>query len=478
MNKLLKISVLYAAVSMPILAMDGLEPYDQYFTHCCMRVDIFHTGTSTEEIYSFDEVWKEPLWPGSRTQLIDSLNLGDSRVRVLNDSTGELIYSRGFCTIFNEWKTTPEAIKGLRRSFSESARFPWPKKPVRVCFDGRDRQTGEFIEKWSVTLDPAFVNWRRESAFSNVPNATLIENGDPSVKVDFVLLPDGYKENEMAKFRKDAERMLKTLFETEPYRSRKQDFNVRLVELASNESGIDDPNSGKSRDNALSTTFNTFETDRYALSFDNKTIRKAAARVPYDLVIILMNDKKYGGGGIYNLYSIGSTDNPWAEYVFTHELGHAFAGLGDEYYTSDVAYSDFYVPGLEPWDPNVTQCTDKSLLKWRNLVADNVPVPTPWDKDAYDSHQEEYNRTRKEMKTRVTSKGAADSLSKVNDQWTGEFLKTRTFSAYVGAFEGAGYSSKGLYRPAIDCRMFSKTMAPFCPVCNRAIRRAIESLTR
>ncbi len=477
MNKLFKISVLTWAVSAPLLAMDGLEPYDRYFTQCCMRLDYVHTGTSTEEIFSFDEVWKEPLWPGSRTQLIDGLNMGDSRVRVLDDSTGELVYSRGFCTIFNEWKTTAEAVKGLRRSFSESARFPWPKKPVRVCIDGRDK-TGGWFEKWSVRLDPAFVNWRREKPFSTVAVTSLIENGDPSVKVDLVLLPDGYQENEMSKFRKDAERMLKTLFETEPYRSRKKDFNARLVELASNESGIDDPNSGKSRDNALSTTFNTFETDRYALSFDNKTIRKAASLAPYDLVIILMNDPKYGGGGIYNLYSIGSTDNPWAEYVFTHEFGHAFAGLGDEYYTSDVAYSEFYVPGVEPWDPNVTQCTKRDSLKWRGLVEDDVPVPTPWDKDEYDSRQAEYQKKRGQLKSQGAAKAAADSMARANDLWSGEFLKTRAYSSRVGAFEGAGYSSKGLYRPAVDCRMFSKTMAPFCPVCNRAIRRTIESLTR
>jgi hypothetical protein len=478
MNKFIKTALFSCLICAPLWALDGQEAYDSHFTNCCMRLDYFHTGTSTEEFYSFDEVWKESLWPGSRTRLIDSLDMGESRFRVLDDSTGELLYSRGFCTVFGEWKTTVEAIKGLRRSFSESVRFPWPKKPVRVFLDGRDRATGAWVEKWSVTLDPAFVNWRREKAFSNVPVTALMDNGDPSVKVDLVILPDGYRQGEMSKFRKDSERLLKVLFSTEPYRSRAKDFNVRLVEFASNESGIDDPNSGKVRDNAFSTTFNTFETDRYALSFDNKTIRKAAALAPYDLTLVLMNDPKYGGGGIYNLYSICSADNPWSEYVFTHELGHAFAGLGDEYYTSDVAYSEFYVPGVEPWDPNVTQCTDRTGLKWRDLVADGVPVPTPWDKDAYDAHQADYNRKRSQLKSQGAAKAAVDSMAKANDRWTLDFLKTRTYSTSVGAFEGAGYSSKGLYRPAIDCRMFSKTMAPFCPVCDRAIRRAIESLTR
>ena len=63
-----------------------------------------------------------------------------------------------------------------------------------------------------------------------------------------------------------------------------------------------------------------------------------AAAAPYEFIEIVVNDRKYGGGGIHNLYATVSADNAFTPYVFVHEFGHHFAGLADEYYTSSVAY--------------------------------------------------------------------------------------------------------------------------------------------
>jgi hypothetical protein len=451
--------------------------FDLHFTDGCMRLDYFHTGTDKEEVFSYDEIWREPFWAGSRTNLVDTLNLGSYQFQVFDAKTNVLIYSMGFCSIFGEWKTTDEAKNGVRRTFGESVRFPYPKRSVKVCIDARDR-ANVFREAWSFVIDPGHPNIRRETCFAGTPISVLFDNGDPKRKVDVVLLPDGYKKEEMWKFLKDASRLLAVLFDTEPFKSRKKDFNVRAVELPSDDSGIDNPLAGVYRANVFSCSFNSFESDRYVLTWDNKTLRKAASLVPYDDIILLANDAKYGGGGIYNLYATCASDSRWSEYVFTHEFGHSFAGLGDEYYTSDVAYSDFYPAGVEPWDPNITVCTDKSKLKWGDLVEPDVPVPTPWDKEAFDIHQAEYGKVRGILQKAKAFQTRIDSLTTANDQWLADFLKTRTYSGKTGAFEGCGYASKGLYRPFIDCRMFSRSMVSFDPVCRRSIERVIDFYSR
>jgi hypothetical protein len=451
--------------------------FETYFTDGCLRFDYFHTGTAKEETFSVDETWKEPVWPGSRTNLIDTLNLGKYQLQVFDLKTNALIYSRGFCSIFGEWQTTGEALKGIRRSFSESVRCPWPKRPVKITLNSRDHDN-MYRPVESFVIDPSHPNIRKEAGFTGIRTSAWMKNGDPGRKVDMVVLPDGYTKDEMEKFRKDADRLLNRLFEDEPFHSRKVDFNVWMVELPSGESGIDNPNAGVYRDNFFSCSFNSFESDRYMLTWDNKTVRRAASLAPYDEIIILANDKKYGGGGIYNLYATCSSDNPWSAYVFTHEFGHSFAGLGDEYYTSDVAYSEFYPLDVEPWEANLTVCKDKSKLKWRDMVEADVPVPTPWDKEIFDGHQAEYGKTRGDMQKSGVSQASIDSLTKVNDKWLAEHLKTRPYSGKVGSFEGAGYSSKGVYRPYIDCRMFSRSMTPFDPVCRREIERVIEFKTR
>ena len=451
--------------------------YDAYFSEGCLRFDFFHTGTAKEECFSVDETWKEPVWPGSRTNLIDTLNLGEYQVQVFDLKTNALIYSRGFSSIYGEWQTTGEARKGVRRTFGESVRFPWPKRPVKITLNSRDREN-VYRAADSFIIDPSHPNIRKETGFTGVRASAWMKNGDPGSKVDVVLLPDGYTREETDKFRKDVDRLVNRLFEDEPFRSRRTDFNVWTVELPSGESGIDDPNAGVYRDNVLSCSFNSFESDRYMLTWDNKTVRRAAALAPYDEIVILANDKKYGGGGIYNLYATCASDNPWSAYVFTHEFGHSFAGLGDEYYTSDVAYLEFYPLDVEPWEANLTVCTDKSGLKWRDMMEPDVPMPTPWEKETFDAHQAEYNKARAALRKSGVSQASVDSLVKVNDKWLQEFLKTRTYSGKVGSFEGAGYSTKGVYRPSVDCRMFSRSMTPFDPICRRAIARMIDFLTR
>jgi len=249
---------------------------------------------------------------------------------------------------------------------------------------------------------------------------------------------------------------MQVFFNASPFSEFQEQFNVWYLEVPSEESGIDDPQKGVFVKSAFEFSYNSFETDRYVLGFENQRIRDIAANAPYDQLYFLINSPKYGGGGIFNLYSTcyNHSENEesswWPDYVFVHEFGHAFGGLADEYYTSEVAYSEFYPPGIEPWEPNITICTDKNQLKWRKLVEDSTPIPTPWEKALYDKIPYKDSKSRKEL------------------------LLSQEYWGKVGTFKGAGYASEGLYRPFLDCRMFSKSLIGFCPVCSMAIVRVIK----
>ena len=194
-------------------------------------------------------------------------------------------------------------------------------------------------------------------------------------------------------------------------------------------------------------------------------------------MVIMINERTYGGGGIYNLYTTTYTrgDTPgmdWQmDYVYVHEFGHCFGGLGDEYYNSQVSYNEMYPKGIEPWEPNLTALTDKKYLKWKNLMNDETPLPTPWEKAQYDS----LGRERAKL-----DRLASDYYEKRKPLFDAEqnILKNSKYAGKIGAFEGAGYSSEGLYRPAIDCRMFSLSLVDFDPVCRAAINRMIDFYSR
>jgi hypothetical protein len=377
-----------------------------------MRVDYLHSGGPGGELLAIDAVRAEGAWPGSRTQLVDSTNLGKYFFDVIDRSSNRVIYSRGFASIYGEWETTPEF--GTRdRTFHESVRFPWPNGLVRLAMKKRDREN-VFHPLWEVDVDPrsAIV---ASSGTSGRSLSALLENGPSDRKVDLLLISDKYLLSDSAKFRADATRLVNALFALEPFKSRRADFNVRILHV---------PGS------PVPVQFSIFGLERYALTYDNRALRDVAAAAPYDVVEILVNETKYGGGGIFNQQSTVAAGNESAAYVFIHELAHNLAGLGDEYVGS-VTYETGAPEKAEPWEPNITALHDASALKWRDLVEPGTPVPTPM-----------------------------------------------SYAGKVGAFEGAGYEARGLYRPEAACIMGTRKVVNFCRVCQRAINRIIDLHTR
>jgi len=225
-------------------------------------------------------------------------------------------------------------------------------------------------------------------------------------------------------------------------------------------------------------TYDAFGSERYVLTFDNKAFRRLASYAPYDVVEIVANGRTYGGGGIYNLYSTVASDNAFSPYVFVHEFGHHFAALADEYYTSDVAYETGVADRPEPWEPNVTALHDPAQLKWKDLVSAGTPLPTPWDKAEFEKHTAGIQQRRRDIRARNAPETEMDALFHEQRAWDQKFLAGMKYSGRVGAFEGAAYEARGLYRPEADCIMFTRDPVGFCRVCRRAIEKIIDLYAR
>jgi hypothetical protein len=282
---------------------------------------------------------------------------------------------------------------------------------------------------------------------------------------------DGYTAAEMEKWHRDARRMAEMLFAASPFKERRQDFNVWAIDTPAEESGISRAPDGVQRRSPLRTAYDAFGSERYVLTFDNKRLREIAAGAPYEFIEIVVNDRKYGGGGIFNLYATVAADNAFTPYIFVHEFGHHFAGLADEYYTSDVAY-DASSERPEPWEPNAT--ADPHAAKWRELLSAGVDLPTPWPKKDFEEMERDVQARRREIRAQHRPEEEMEALFREERGRETKMLASGPNAGKVGAFEGAMYEARGYYRPQQDCIMFTRDEVGFCAVCRRAIDRIIR----
>jgi hypothetical protein len=483
MKSLATLAVLTLAV--PLLA-GPIPTFDQSFTDATLRIDTFHTGNASEEAVSLDHVYRQGIWAGSRTHLIEPFGFGNYLAKVIDPASGTLLFSKGYDTYFGEYRTTPAAEKGVRRTYHESLLIPCPKTTVRLAIEARGRD-GSLKEIFSTEIDPGAATVIRRPLETDVRVLEVLKSGDPHGKVDVAILAEGYTAKEEGKFRADLARFVKIFLAQQPYASRKDSFNIYGVFKPSQESGCDEPNWSSFKNTALNASFDSLGSERYLLIEDNRRLRDLAAHVPYDALLVMVNSPRYGGGGIYNLYCTFTSDNYWSTYVFLHEFGHTFAGLADEYYTSSVAYSEFFPKGVEPAAPNVTALVDPANLKWKALTTPGTLIPTPWEKADYDAMDLAYQKVREEFNAKIAGAKRAgaprpevekvqeesDRLSREHASKVDAYLSRSAFVGQVGAFEGAGYASQDLYRPMVDCLMFTKGAKPFCKVCQQAVARVI-----
>ena len=437
------------------------------------RVDFYQTGGPgmAADVYSLDRIVVEPLpWPDNPAASNDGGGIGNYRYDVV-DASGRIVFSRGFDPVFWEWLTTAEAQR-LRRTFHESLRFPAPAGKSTVVVHKRN-DDGRYDEVWRVSVDPDDMFVDRSAP----PAQELIEverHGDPRSRVDVLLLGDGYTAAECAsKFRADAARMAGALFAKEPFRGRRTDFNVWGLCPPAAESGISRPSTGVYRRSPAGAAYDTFGAERYILTFANRQMRDIAARAPYEYVTILVNGRTYGGGGMYNVFSTAAVDNDWADYLFVHEFAHHFAGLADEYYTSPSVYEPPQRV-VEPWPANVTASTDRAAIKWRDLLAPGVPLPTPWPKAEFEAMQKDIQARRGRIRAENRPEAEMSALFREERAKTTALLSAAEHAGRVGAFQGANYDAQAFYRPEIDCVMFTRNEVPFCRVCRRALAEVID----
>jgi len=426
----------------------GAQEYGAHFTDSTLRLDYIFCGDANHQAIYLKGMQKTGLWAGRRKQL-DRIPLqGNGQLYVKDPQTGKVLYAHSFSTLFQEWVGYPEAHQ-VQKAFENCFQIPFPQNPVRVEITLTDAH-GRESAKITHPVDPADILIRRVSD-NGARCETLSQGGGLAEAIDIVILSEGYTSAEEEKFFADARRAQAALLAHEPFRSNASAFSFRAVYLPSKDSGPSIPHQGLWHSTLVSSHFDTFYSDRYITSSDQQQIYDALGTVPFEHIIVMVNTPVYGGGGIYNSLTIMVSDHPTFPQVLVHEFGHAFGGLGDEYFYDDME-EPVYPAGVEPWEPNLTTLTDFAS-KWQDMLPAGTPIPTPVDTiETQADVRRIWNELSEEQKHRLTHA--------------------------LGVYEGGGYQSKGVFRPVQECRMKINECEDFCPVCTRAIQRIIDFYTR
>lgn len=399
--------------------------FSKFFTEKTLRVDVQLGGGSEKTDVYLTQVLQEKYYAGPKNNLLDKFNFGAFRYSLYDAESGELLFSKGFCSLFNEWVATPESKK-VKRAFYHSLKTPYPKRKSRLVLEERLYSTSAFHEIFSLDIDPTSYLITKENP-RDYKLDKIHYSGKSDKCLDITFLAEGYTANEMPKFVKDVKRVSDYMLSLKAYKPFAKNINIWAVESISMDSGTDNPGSEVYKNTIMNSSFYTFDVERYLTTLDYKSVSDIASCAPCDAIFVLVNTSKYGGGGFYNFYALSSADHDLSNNVCVHEFGHSFAGLADEYYTSEIATEDYYNLKTEPWEPNISTNVDFNS-KWKSMISASTPIPTP---------------------------------------------RTREYLDKVGLFEGGGYMSKGVYSPAQDCVMKSNKLKDFCPVCEKAIQDMI-----
>lgn len=377
-----------------------------------LRVNYTFSGNSREARIYLDDLNVIDGWAGRRVNMKDLYLEGNGQIMMTDAQTGDTLYRNAFSTLFQEWQNTEEATR-VDRSFENVYLLPMPTAKAVVEVKLTDNYN-KVVATLRHTVDPEDILIRRIG--QNPPKwKYLHQGGSPEQCIDVVIVPEGYTADEMDLFYKDAGIAVNSLLSHEPFKTMQDRFNILAVELASKDGAVSVPLQGLWTETALSSHFSTFYSDRYLTTLRLRQLHDKLAGVPYEHIIILANTDVYGGGGIFNSYTLTTAHHAQFAPVVVHEFGHSFGGLADEYFYDDQ-YEQYYNSETEPWEPNITTQVDFAC-KWK----DKVP-------------------------------GA-------------------------GLYEGGGYMSKGVWRGFFDCRMKTNSYPEFCKVCQRSLEQIIRFYT-
>ncbi|MCF0235963.1 MAG: peptidase M64 [Bacteroidaceae bacterium] len=426
MKKLLSLCLL-ALFSLSAAAQRG---FAEHFENATLRLDYIFGGDAKQQWIALDEQVRYDGWAGRRSRLTELPMLGNGQIEMRDAATGQLLYVHSFSTLFQEWLVTEEAAQKTR-SFENVFQLPFPKSDVRVTVKLIDaRQQVICSNEQEIKVKDILIR--------RLPNAPkhdfryLLQSGRAEQCIDVAILAEGYTEDELDEFYRDAQVACDEIFKYAPFAQLRDRFNLVAVAAKSQDSGVSVPRANDWRRTAFSAHFDTFYSDRYLTTLQLKALNNALQGIPYEHIIVLANTKEYGGGGIYNSYTLTTAKHPLFKPVVVHEFGHSFAGLGDEYATDDE-FAELFPHDIEPWEANITTLVNFAS-KWQDMLPKG--------------------RTIEQVKVRSTDRSKA-----------------------IGLYEGAGYQTKGVYRAFPDCRMRTNVATTFCAVCQRHIDRLIKFYT-
>lgn len=391
------------------------QRFEDYFEDRTLRLDYTFSGDAQHQQIYVDELISMPRWYGKRQRLNEVPLKGNGQIIVTSKADGEVIYRHSFSSLFQEWISTAES-KHTQKSFENVFLVPYPKQPVDITVELYDYHN-KVNAKMTHAVDPKDILIRKAGERLVTPYVTLQQAADTSRCIHVAYVAEGYQQHEMGTFLEDCKTAMEALFQHEPFRQMQDRFNMIAVMSPSAESGVSEPGKGIWKNTALGAHFDTFYSERYLTTLHLKKMNDILAGTPYEHIIVLVNGERYGGGGVYNSYTLTDAHGPSFRPVVVHEFGHSFGGLGDEYPYGDD--DPMYFPDTEPWEPNLTTKHDFNG-KWENLV--------------------------KEKKASL--------------------------------IEGGGYLTKGVWRGFENCRMRTNEEPEFCLVCQQALKRLIDFYTR
>lgn len=411
------------------VASTRAQVFADHFADKTLRVDYIFNGNASGQAICLDGLSALPTWAGRKHHLAELPLQGNGQIVMRNAASGKTIYTTSFSSLFQEWLETDEA-RNVTKGFENTFLLPYPLQPVEIEITLLDpRRNVRASMKHIVHPNDVLIEQKGNSHIT--PHKYLLHNDSPEKCIDVAILAEGYTLQEIQTFYEDADIACKSIFDHEPFKSMKKRFNVVAVASPSTDSGVSVPRLNEWKHTAFGSHFSTFYSDRYLTTSRVKAIHDALAGIPYEHIIILANTKEYGGGGIYNSYTLTTAHHPMFRPVVVHEFGHSFGGLADEYFYDNDVMTDTYPLDIEPWEQNISTQVDFAA-KWKDMLSENTPVPTP---------------------------------AEVSENYP------------TGVYEGGGYSAKGIFRPAENCRMRTNEYPAFCPVCQRALRRIIEFYT-
>ena len=411
------------------VASTRAQVFADHFADKTLRVDYIFNGNASGQAICLDGLSALPTWAGRKHHLAELPLQGNGQIVMRNAASGKTIYTTSFSSLFQEWLETDEA-RNVTKGFENTFLLPYPLQPVEIEITLLDpRRNVRASMKHIVHPNDVLIEQKGNSHIT--PHKYLLHNDSPEKCIDVAILAEGYTLQEIQTFYEDADIACKSIFDHEPFKSMKKRFNVVAVASPSTDSGVSVPRLNEWKHTAFGSHFSTFYSDRYLTTSRVKAIHDALAGIPYEHIIILANTEEYGGGGIYNSYTLTTAHHPMFRPVVVHEFGHSFGGLADEYFYDNDVMTDTYPLDIEPWEQNISTQVDFAA-KWKDMLSENTPVPTP---------------------------------AEVSENYP------------TGVYEGGGYSAKGIFRPAENCRMRTNEYPAFCPVCQRALRRIIEFYT-